>query len=258
MASTSTTMALALRTLGGSWSGTIGRSLTTVSSPRPWTRRARTTPPRLLSRRSGVSKKNTWRIWASRGSMPSPATVERVKVSGTVSLSSTLSAWLFRAIISSSWASLSRRPRLVAAGMTAPFGMVPAQLGRRRGDRASPSGDECRRGRSPRPGQAPHLEQLQAEQPDPGQDAVQRRLVGQPPPDGGAGPLRIVLPLDLQLLLERRQRLVARPAPDPERVPCRPHAPHPSPPAAGRPCAVASRVARAGRAGQHPEGGDSG
>jgi hypothetical protein len=37
-----------------------------------------------------------------RGSMPSEATVERRPESGTVSLSSTLSAWLLRASISSS------------------------------------------------------------------------------------------------------------------------------------------------------------
>src|SRR4029453_14453257 len=238
MASTSTTMPLALRTLGGSWSGTIGRSLTTVSSPRPWTRRARTTTPCLLRRRSGVSKKYTWRIWASRGSMPSPSTVERVEVSGTVSLSSTLSAWLIRAIISSSWASLSWKARLVGGGMTAPFGRVPAHLGRRRVMGHHPQGMNVG-GASPRPGQAPPPEQLQAEQPDPGQDAVQRRLVGQPPPDGGAGPLRIVLHLDLQLLLERRQRLVARPAP-----PRPPAGPVPSRP--GWPAPACAAITRRG------------
>src|SRR5215218_3386421 len=249
MASTSTTMVLALRTLGGRSSGTIGRSLTTVSSPRPWTRRARTTTPCLSRRRSGVSKKNTWRIWASRGSMPSAATMERRWESGTVSFSSTLSAWLVSASMSSSWASVSRWGRLVAAGMTAPFWMVLAQLGRRGVIGHHPQGVNWPAGRSSRPGQAPHLEQLQAEQPDPGQHAVQGRLVGQPAPDGGAGPVGVDLHLHLQLLLERGQDLVAGPAPDPERVPCRTHAPHPSPPATGRRCAVASRVDRPAAAG---------
>jgi hypothetical protein len=40
-----------------------------------------------------VSKKTTCRIWAANGSMPSAATVDRRAVFGTVSLSSTLSAW---------------------------------------------------------------------------------------------------------------------------------------------------------------------
>jgi hypothetical protein len=39
-----------------------------------------------------VSKKNTWRIWASSGSSPRAATVDRWAISGTVIFSSTLSA----------------------------------------------------------------------------------------------------------------------------------------------------------------------
>ena len=80
-------------------SGSTGRSLTTESSTRPWLRRARTTTPLLLSSRSGVSKKNTWRIWASRGSISRAATVERKpeRVSGTVSFNSTVSAPLVSA-----------------------------------------------------------------------------------------------------------------------------------------------------------------
>src|SRR5215217_4650879 len=146
MASTSTTMPLALRTLGGSSSGTIGRSLTTVSSPRPWTRRARTTTPCLLRRRSGVSKKNTCRIWASRGSMPRASTVERRSESGTVSFSSTLSAWLARSRTSCSWPSVSRWGRFAAVGMDGSLlvgaGSVGGhpEPGRCRGVRHHPSG----------------------------------------------------------------------------------------------------------------------
>ena len=65
------------RSSSGSSAGTTGRSFTTESSPLPWTRRARTTTPRSFSARSGVSKKKTWRIWASSGSSPSAATAER-------------------------------------------------------------------------------------------------------------------------------------------------------------------------------------
>ena len=79
------------RSAAGSSSGTTGRSFTTASSPLPWMRRVRTTSPCALSASSGVSKKNTWRIWASSGSSPSAATVERWSDSGTVSFSSTLS-----------------------------------------------------------------------------------------------------------------------------------------------------------------------
>jgi len=77
IASTSTTRLGEARSSSGNSFGTTGRSLTTESSPLRWTRRARTTTPRLSSARSGVSKKNTWRISASSGSMPSAETVER-------------------------------------------------------------------------------------------------------------------------------------------------------------------------------------
>src|SRR5918994_2964348 len=72
--------------------------------------------PVLVEGQLGVSKKNTWRIWASRGSMPNAVTVERRSESGTVSFSSTLSASLASASSSSSWASDSR-VRLVVAGI---------------------------------------------------------------------------------------------------------------------------------------------
>ena len=55
-------------------------------------RRARTTTPAWLSASSGVSKKKTWRICASSGSISSAATAERGSTPGTVSFSSTLSA----------------------------------------------------------------------------------------------------------------------------------------------------------------------
>jgi hypothetical protein len=58
-ASTSTTNSGNFRSEVGSSEGTTGRSLTTESSPRPCTRRARATTPALLRSRSGVSKKNT-------------------------------------------------------------------------------------------------------------------------------------------------------------------------------------------------------
>ena len=64
-------------TSGGSSAGTTGRSFTTESAPLPWIRRARTTTPAAFSVSSGVSKKNTCRIWASSGSIPSAASVER-------------------------------------------------------------------------------------------------------------------------------------------------------------------------------------
>jgi hypothetical protein len=51
-----------------------------------------------FSARSGVSKKNTWRICASNGSMSSAATVERWSESGTVSFSSTVSESLINAM----------------------------------------------------------------------------------------------------------------------------------------------------------------
>jgi hypothetical protein len=44
-----------------------------------------------------VSKNTTWRIWASSGSIPNAITVERWKLWGTVSLSSTLSDSLLNA-----------------------------------------------------------------------------------------------------------------------------------------------------------------
>ena len=69
-----------------------------------------------------MSKKNTWRIWASSGSISSAATVERYPDpdSGTVNFSSTVSAFFVRArsleissadsgagpvLVQSSWAS---------------------------------------------------------------------------------------------------------------------------------------------------------
>ena len=93
IASTSTPKLGDFRSSAGSSSGTTGRSFTTESSPFPWIRRARTTTPVWLSARSGVSKKNTCRIWASSGS--SSQRLRRPSVdptSGTVSFSSTLSA----------------------------------------------------------------------------------------------------------------------------------------------------------------------
>ena len=74
--STSTPNSGDRRTRPGSSDGTTGRSFTTESSPFLCTRRARATTPRSYSVRSGVSKKNTWRIWASRGSISRAATVE--------------------------------------------------------------------------------------------------------------------------------------------------------------------------------------
>ena len=78
------------RSCSGSSPGTTGRSLTTESSPRPWTRRARTTTPVPLSVRSGVSKKHDQpdlglqRVHArGRGSSSAAG------YSGTVSFSST-------------------------------------------------------------------------------------------------------------------------------------------------------------------------
>jgi hypothetical protein len=54
-----------------------------------------------------VSKKKTWRISASSGSMPNDVTVERWSDSGTVSFSSTLSASSMSANIRSSSSSSS-------------------------------------------------------------------------------------------------------------------------------------------------------
>ena len=53
--------------------------------------------------------------------MPSPVTVARRSESGTVSLSSTLSAFLVRASISSSWVSVSREVLLAVLGMDGSF-----------------------------------------------------------------------------------------------------------------------------------------
>ena len=91
MASTSTPNAGDLRSPVGISSGTRGLILTTVSPGLRWTRRARTTTPRLFSVRSGVSKKATWRICASSGSMPRFSTADLRLASGTLSFSSTLS-----------------------------------------------------------------------------------------------------------------------------------------------------------------------
>jgi hypothetical protein len=90
-ASSSTLNDAERRRSAGSFDGTTGRSLTTESSPLPWTRRPRTTTPAASSRRSGVSKKYTWRICASSGSIPSARIADRWSDSGTVSLSSVLS-----------------------------------------------------------------------------------------------------------------------------------------------------------------------
>jgi hypothetical protein len=55
--------------------------------------------------------------------MPSAATMERRSASGTVSLSSTLSAWLVRASMPASCSSVSRLGRLAAlAGFLAALG----------------------------------------------------------------------------------------------------------------------------------------
>ena len=86
-------------------SGSIGRSLTTESPGRPWIRRARTTTPAWSSARSGVSKKTTWRIWASSGSRPRPRIAARCWSAGTVSLSSTVSEPPSSVISSASFAS---------------------------------------------------------------------------------------------------------------------------------------------------------
>jgi hypothetical protein len=56
-------------------------------------RRARTTTPTRLTARSGVSKKYTWRICASSGSIASAFAAERYAPAGSVSLSSMLSDW---------------------------------------------------------------------------------------------------------------------------------------------------------------------
>ena len=77
IASTSTPKPGVRRSAPGSSEGTTGRSFT-VESPRlPWTRRVlRMTPP-LLRRWSGVSRKKTWRICASRASIFRPPIVAR-------------------------------------------------------------------------------------------------------------------------------------------------------------------------------------
>ena len=95
------------RTPRASSAGTIGRSLTTESSPFCATRRARTTTPARSSVSSGVSKKETSRTWAPSGSMPSASMAERWADSGIVSLSSTLSAPCISESISTSASSES-------------------------------------------------------------------------------------------------------------------------------------------------------
>src|SRR5215211_2235751 len=115
MASSSTSMPGACLSSSGSWSGTTGRSLTTESSSRPWTRRARTISPRALSVRSGVSKKQTSRICASSGSSSSAWMAERWPASGTVSFSSTLSEPADSASTSCRSSSPIGRPRVVVA-----------------------------------------------------------------------------------------------------------------------------------------------
>ena len=120
MASTSTTMFGERRSLAGKSVGTTGRRFTTESSPRPCTRRARTTRPAWFNARSGVSKKNTWRICASIGSSPRALIVDRWAVSGTESLSSMLSA--LRTVSSSSATSRRAIPR---SGSVVVMGVAP-------------------------------------------------------------------------------------------------------------------------------------
>ena len=61
-----------------------------------------TTSPWLFKVRSGVSKNTTWRICDSSGSIPSAVIVCLLSPSGTVSLSSTVSAFAINFIISDS------------------------------------------------------------------------------------------------------------------------------------------------------------
>ena len=85
-------------------------------------RRTRTTTPASLSARSGVSKKTTWRICASIGSMPARPPPRRF-ASGTLSFSSTLSAPAIRwsssvSLLGRGRDGSSRRGRRPDAGIT--------------------------------------------------------------------------------------------------------------------------------------------
>ncbi len=97
-----------------------------MSSPFPWTRRARTTTPLPLSVSSGVSKKNTCRICASNGSMSSAFTAVRCESAGTVSFSSTLSAPFMSARASATCSSVSAVVAAIAFSS-----LVAAGAGRR-------------------------------------------------------------------------------------------------------------------------------
>src|SRR3954452_8292983 len=120
MASSSTTMPGAVRSSSGRSAGTTGRSLTTESFSRPCTRRARTMTPCLFSVRSGVSKKHTRRICASSGSSSSARMAELCAASGTVSLSSTLSAPAESASTCGRSSSLIGRRRVLVAATGRP------------------------------------------------------------------------------------------------------------------------------------------
>ena len=111
-ASTSTPKFGERRSDFGSSEGTTGRSFTTVSSPFFCDLRARTTRPCLSRSRPGVSKKNTWRICACRGSTSRARSVELWSASGTVSFSSTLSASWIRP--TSSWSCSSENAARVS------------------------------------------------------------------------------------------------------------------------------------------------
>src|SRR5262249_7227458 len=92
----------------------------------------------LSSARSGVSKKKTWRICASSGSMPSASTVARWCSSGIVSFSSTESASLIRSI---------RRPSsssgiVIAAGIDSSFVSSPSGF-HKSPETASPTGGDA-------------------------------------------------------------------------------------------------------------------
>ena len=80
----------------------------TVSPRPPWIRRARTTMPAWFSARSGVSKNQIWRGWASTGSSGSPWIVARWASVGIETFSSTVSAPLSSRMISTIWVSLMR------------------------------------------------------------------------------------------------------------------------------------------------------
>ncbi len=82
-----------------------------------------------------MSKKNTWRIWASSGSIPSACTVDRWLDSGTVSLSSTLSALLTRESSSSSCSLRIGRTgaaRVAMSGFSLSGGLIFLRGGRAR------------------------------------------------------------------------------------------------------------------------------